>query len=222
MKKSRLLGLVAVLVLAAGAAATFAWAQASDATTINACVAKDNGAVRIVKAGANCRRDETATSWNTTGPQGPAGAAGGNGGGGSVIGTISITGTKTGQVSVEVDGFKHEIVSPRDPASGLPTGKRQHKPLTITAPVGAASPLLMSLLVTDENMPTVILSLYKPGTTTVGTTIKLTNASVSDFSNQCDKAFPGCETISMTYQKIEWTWVDSNTSASDDWEAPVA
>ena len=22
----------------------------------------------------------------------------------------------------------HEIVSPRDPASGLPTGKRQHKP----------------------------------------------------------------------------------------------
>ena len=25
------------------------------------------------------------------------------------------------------------IVSPHDPASGLPTGKRQHKPLTITA-----------------------------------------------------------------------------------------
>jgi hypothetical protein len=37
MKKSRLLGLVAVLVLVAGGAATFAWAQASDATTINAC-----------------------------------------------------------------------------------------------------------------------------------------------------------------------------------------
>ncbi len=76
MKKSRLLGLVGVLVLVAGGAATFAWAQANDATTINACVAKDNGDVRIVKAGANCRRDETATSWNTTGPAGPAGPAG--------------------------------------------------------------------------------------------------------------------------------------------------
>jgi len=26
----------------------------------------------------------------------------------------------------------HEIVSPRDAASGLPTGKRMHKPLVIT------------------------------------------------------------------------------------------
>jgi hypothetical protein len=62
MKKSRLLGLVAVLVLAAGGAATFAWAQKSDTTTINACVANESGNVRILKAGANCRRNETATS----------------------------------------------------------------------------------------------------------------------------------------------------------------
>ncbi len=239
MKKSRLLGLIAVLVLAAGGAATFAWAQTNDATTINACVAKDNGGVRIVKAGVNCRRDETATSWNTTGPTGPAGPAGpagaqgpagpqgpaggsGGGGGGSVIGTISITGAKTPQFSVDVDGFTHEIVSPRDPASGLPTGKRQHKPLTITAEVGAASPLLMQELVTNENLPTVTLSLYKSGTTTVGTTIKLTNASLSDFSNGCDKVYPACETFSLTYQKIEWTWIDTGATASDDWEAPVS
>jgi hypothetical protein len=29
-------------------------------------------------------------------------------------------------------GTTHEIVSPRDAASGLPTGKRQHKPFVIT------------------------------------------------------------------------------------------
>jgi hypothetical protein len=29
-------------------------------------------------------------------------------------------------------GTTHEIVSPRDSASGLPTGKRQHKPFVIT------------------------------------------------------------------------------------------
>ena len=45
---------------------------------------------------------------------------------------------------------------------------------------------------------------------------------MSDFSNQCDKAYTNCEAFSMTYQKIEWTWVDSNTTASDDWETPNA
>jgi hypothetical protein len=35
-----------------------------------------------------------------------------------------------------------EIVSPRDSASGLPTGKRQHKPLTITKELDRSSPLL--------------------------------------------------------------------------------
>lgn len=34
------------------------------------------------------------------------------------------------------------INQPRDAASGLPTGKRQHKPVSITKPVDKASPLL--------------------------------------------------------------------------------
>ena len=38
--------------------------------------------------------------------------------------------------------MSHEIVSPRDPATGLPTGKRQHKPLTIRMEVDKAIPKL--------------------------------------------------------------------------------
>jgi len=37
---------------------------------------------------------------------------------------------------------QHEVVSPRDSSSGLPTGKRQHKPLTVTKEWDAATPLL--------------------------------------------------------------------------------
>ena len=33
------------------------------------------------------------------------------------------------------------IVSPRDTASGLPTGKRQHKPVVVTKPVDKAAPI---------------------------------------------------------------------------------
>jgi type VI secretion system secreted protein Hcp len=239
MKKSRLLGLVAVLVLAAGGAATFAWAQTSDTTTINACVANEGGNVRIVKAGTNCRRNETATSWNTTGPVGPAGPAGaqgpagpqgppgssGGGGGGSTIGTIAAVGAKQGTFAggpFDVVGFSHEIISPRDPASGLPTGKRQHKPFVVTVPVGAGAPLFMNALVSNENLTSVTISFFKPGTNTVGTTVKLTNASVSDFGHACANVYPQCETIGFTYQKITWTWVDSGVTAEDDWEAPVS
>jgi type VI protein secretion system component Hcp len=29
------------------------------------------------------------------------------------------------------------------------------------------------------------------------------------------------EAITLTYQKIQWTWNDGIATASDDWEAPV-
>ncbi len=141
-----------------------------------------------------------------------------------MIGTIAITG-KQGAFTrspFSIEGLIHEIVSPRDPASGLPTGRRLHKPITITAEVGIAAPQLMNAIAQNQTLPTVVISLYKAGTTTVGTTITLTNASVSDFSNQCNAAYPNCETPSFTYQKIEWTWVDGNITASDDWEAPIS
>jgi type VI secretion system secreted protein Hcp len=142
--------------------------------------------------------------------------------GGGVIGTLAITGQKQGQFAggpFEVLGYTHEIVSPRDPASGLPTGKRQHKPLSVRIPVGAAAPLLMNAIVMNENLTAVTLSLYKPGTTTVGTTVKLTNANLAEFSNPCSTGFADCESIALTYQKIQWTSVDSGASAEDDWSA---
>jgi len=46
-------------------------------------------------------------------------------------------------------------VSPRDPASGLPTGKRQHKPISFLKEWGAATPQLFQALVTNENLKTV-------------------------------------------------------------------
>ncbi len=55
---------------------------------------------------------------------------------------------------LEIYGWNHEVVSPRDAASGLPTGKRQHKPLTITHAVDKASPLLMNVLTNNENVTT--------------------------------------------------------------------
>jgi hypothetical protein len=43
--------------------------------------------------------------------------------------------------------------SPRDPASGVPTGKRQHKPITITKTVDKASPALMKAATAGTPIP---------------------------------------------------------------------
>ncbi|WP_254658935.1 type VI secretion system tube protein TssD, partial [Pseudomonas aeruginosa] len=65
---------------------------------------------------------------------------------------MSITGTKQGLITagaftedsvgntyqeghedqVMVQGFNHEVIIPRDPQSGQPTGQRVHKPVVIT------------------------------------------------------------------------------------------
>ena len=80
----------------------------------------------------------------------------------------------------------------------------------------------MNALVTNENLSTVTISFFVPGTNTVGTTVKLTNASVADFSHECETVYPACEHVGFTYQKIEWTSVEGGTTAEDDWEAPVS
>ncbi|HTZ04355.1 MAG TPA: type VI secretion system tube protein TssD [Gaiellaceae bacterium] len=225
--------LVAVLA-AAGTTYALAASGASTTQTINACV-KANGDIRLVSAAANCRRDETAISWNTVGPagpQGPQGIAGRDGQTGpqgpagvsgtnppdpdDVAATVTVTGQKQGPFSndpIPVTAVSHEIVSPRDPASGLPTGKRQHKPITITKEVDASSPLFLNALVTNENLKTVVITLTTADKTVE--TITLTNASVAQYDQH-----GGNETIQFTYQKIEWQV--GNALAEDDWEAQVS
>jgi len=114
-----------------------------------------------------------------------------------------------------VTAVSHEIVSPRDPASGLPTGKRQHKPISITMEWGATTPLLLNALVNNENLTSVLIGLLRNGQTVA--TIKLTNASAAQYDEHGDTV-----TVAFTYQKIEWTWVDGGVTAEDDWEAPVS
>lgn len=231
---------VAVVALVVAGLATYSWAASTDGQTINACL-NDEGKLRLVPAVSACRKAETPLSWNTVGPQGaqgpqgqtgptgatgPAGLAGRDGRDGtpgtvnppdpdSVAGTLAITGQKQGSLGqIEVTGFSHEIVSPRDPASGLATGKRQHKPIVFSKEIDKATPLLLNALVTNENLSAVKFTMMSNGQPVA--TIELLNAGISDYVANGDT-----EHWSFTYQKITWTWLDTGTSASDDWEAPT-
>ena len=208
---------------------------ASTTQTINACV-NGEGQMRLVAVAGNCRQNETALSWNTVGPAGQTGADGRRGprrprrpdGAGragrhaanpdATTATVMATGQKQGpfsQTPIDVSAVSHEIVSPRDAASGLPTGKRQHKPITITMEWGASTPLFLNALVNNENLTSVLIGLLRNGNQVA--TIKLTNANVSRYVQH-----GGGVTVEFTYQKITWTWIDGGITAEDDWEAPVS
>lgn len=154
----------------------------------------------------------------TEGRPGPAGAPAGDP---VFTGTIAATGQKQGAFqgsngpTIPINALGHEIISPRDAATGLPTGKRQHKPITITKQLDRSTPLFLNAFVNNENLTQVLIGMLRNGNQVM--TIRLTNASVASRVQKGDS-----ETISFTYQKIEWTWVDGGISAQDDWEAPVS
>ena len=138
--------------------------------------------------------------------------------------------------SIMVIAVSHQIVSPRDAASGLPTGKRMHKPFTITKELDKSSPLLYSVLCNNENIPEWSLEFWTPqisaktgsGAEVQHFTVKLENANIAsiDFQMANNKhpdlmKFAEYENISFTYEKITWTWKQGGIEAEDSWAAPV-
>lgn len=133
---------------------------------------------------------------------------------------------------IMIIAVSHDVHSPRDLASGLPTGRRQHKPLVITKELDQSSPALYTALVNNEVLTKFELQFWTPKVTSRSGggleqqhyTIILTNAQICDikFAMLNNKnpelvRYAEYEEISFTYQKIEWVWQQGNKTASDDW-----
>ena len=157
---------------------------------------------------------------------------------------LTLKGQKQGEIhggvtqkgrenSILVHGFDNQIIEPTDAASGLPTGKRLHKPLAIVKEVDQSSPKLWTALVTNENLTSWILKFWAADLIHAGAekqiyTVTLTNARIisirefmSDNQDPAQAKLPLQEQVSFTHQKIEWVWMDPTIAASDDWENPV-
>ncbi len=154
-------------------------------------------------------------------------------------GTINGGVTQKGREnSIGVQYLQSKITSPRDPASGLPTGKRQHEPMVFRKNVDRSTPLLLNAFVTNENISEAHFKFWR--TTIQGTeeqyfTIDLVNASLASSNlyhpDTMDATAPAAtaglnnggtelEEWSFTYQKITWTFVNGGITAQDDWETP--
>ena len=144
---------------------------------------------------------------------------------GEIKGSVTQAGRED---SILVIGFSHEVDSPRDAASGLPTGKRQHKPLIVTKEIDKSTPLLMSALINNENITDVELKFWQPsrsGKEVQYYTIRLLNARIINVQQEMlNNQYPENmrhkerEHISFVYQKIIWTYEDGGISTEDNWE----
>jgi type VI secretion system secreted protein Hcp len=146
---------------------------------------------------------------------------------GPILGSVTQKGREG---KILVIATRHEVVAPRDPQSGLPTGQRMHKPFIVTKELDRASPLLYSVLCANENIPEARLDYWTAtptGQEKQHFTVRFTNANISSIVFKMPNIgtpklarLVEYEEISFTYQKIEWTWNDGGITAADDWEAP--
>ncbi len=160
---------------------------------------------------------------------------------------MSIKGQKQGVIvggvtqkgrdgKIMVIAYNHEVASPRDAASGLPTGKVQHKPLEVTVEWDIATPKLYTALLTNETLPEVTIDFWTPqlmsavggtGAEVQYMTVKLTNASIAyirsrmlNNKNPELTRYKEFAEIGFTYQKIEITNKTNGTTATGSWGGP--
>jgi len=162
---------------------------------------------------------------------------------------ISIKAKKQGQFKGEgiqekrkdkwmpVLSFAMGVQSPRDIASGLPSGKRQWKPVQIVKEFGAASPSGLQACSTNEVLTEVVIEFSRTnpnGEEFVYQTVKLTDATISEVSRYTGEegalgatgtrhtaadATMELERWAFTFRKIEVEDKEGKTSFMDDWSS---
>ena len=124
---------------------------------------------------------------------------------------------------INVLAFSAELNSPRDAATGLPTGKRQWKPVVATHLLGGSSPQFMGAAAENEVLNSVVINFYhsdRAGKEINYYRVVLTNATVSNIRQY---SFGGdvLEDDSFTFQKIEEQDFVAKTDFIDDFSAPL-
>lgn len=104
--------------------------------------------------------------------------------------------------------FEQEVLSPRDAASGLPTGKRMHKPFVITKELDKSSPLLARESPTKQSTGKVSVSDLSVMITIDGRSRKLPVVN-NQFTLPSDGKDNDCDLI------VSWSWGESNPGGNN-------
>ncbi len=154
-------------------------------------------------------------------------------------GNLIITGEEQGLIegscelderegTILVQAFDHVVEIPTD-SRGVASGTRVHRAMSITKEIDKSTPMLYQALCTNEMLTEVILNWYRldgTGEYELYYSVTMANAfitkirpwvpNVLDRSNETLKHM---EDISITYEKIIWTWEPDGIEYEDAWGA---
>jgi len=103
--------------------------------------------------------------------------------------------------------FDQEVVSPRDAASGLPTGKRMHKPFVITKELDKSSPMAVRESPTKMSAGKASVSDLNVMIMVNGRSTKLSVVN-DQFTLPSDGKDNDCDLV------VSWSWGETNSGAS--------
>jgi type VI secretion system secreted protein Hcp len=146
---------------------------------------------------------------------------------GNIEGSCTMSGREG---TILIDAFEHTVRIPRDPQSGLSTGKRVHEAMKVVKVYDKASPKLYQALCQGEHMKNVTVKWYRidpSGQEEHYFTHTLTDAivvSVRGWMPNCldtaTESYTHMEEVMFTYKKIRWTWEVDGIESEDSWLAP--
>jgi type VI secretion system secreted protein Hcp len=118
----------------------------------------------------------------------------------------------------DAHGLLYEVEVARDAASGLPTGKRQHKPFTITKPVDKSTAMLLGALKNRTRFPEVLIEVGTSGKTRDPVySITLHGVQVVSAKLPAKKSQVPVEEIAIVFEEIRFEYTESGTTHEDSW-----
>lgn len=146
---------------------------------------------------------------------------------GTIEGSCEMSGREG---TILVEAFEHTVRIPRDPQSGLSTGKRVHEAMKVVKVYDKSSPKLYQALCQGEHMKNVTIKWYRidpSGQEQHYFTHTLEDAiivSIHPWMPNCldatTESFTHMEDVMFTYKKIRWTWEIDGIESEDSWLAP--
>ena len=152
-------------------------------------------------------------------------------------GNLTITGEVQGLIegsceleeregTILVQAFDHVVEIPTDDR-GIASGRRAHRPMTITKEIDRSTPMLYQALCTGELLTDVKLDWYRldgSGEEELYYSIELENAMITRIHpwvpNVLDRSSEGLrhmEDVSIAYERIIWTWEPDGIEFEDQW-----
>jgi len=155
---------------------------------------------------------------------------------------LKLTGNKQGEIkgsstnadferlnSIECTAFTLKVVSPRDKATGLASGRRYYEPILFVKNIDQATPAIANALVGNEVITSAEFRFFgvDAGVEALVYTVKAENGRISSqrqfVSDTLDPALGSRspqEEVGLVFTKITWSWASPAVSGQDIWGAP--